>query len=632
MAIGDDFSVAHNGDIRRTGDAHGGGAPGYYTVLELHRWLQDLADDENPSTIDDLHDITDNTSSDRATDNIITLLNGYNLDDDAAEYFYDGSITQDGGDTVYSGVVVVGAVETGTEIQIVQDNALLTNYWGTGLNTDAANAILLRLMVKTRANGADIDGKRLRVQARELGDTYAEFSFTAGLGNATAALFTATDLNNQTAGGTIGGWTITNTEGYQLIDVTGDGSDEPYYSQWDPGVQSINDLYEYTKYIQRRGSAETIHTLNGQLFRGITHQFDYDNEVGTFQENEIVVWGTSFNYDNEAVTNFTVGEYLSFGTSGAVGKLIQLTDAGTTGSMVVAIESGSGTVVDNDPITGLTSGATADVNGVVTNPTVSGGQGLVLALDDNGTTGTFWIQLLTGSAPADNLPLLGVTSGATADNNGGSTQRTVSPAFVGASTGSNLIGAFGIGVTTADLTVGDQLTDLLGVLNEPPNNVTFTVNGLVSGEDRVLVTPESGGTIDATQFTLNTALTGAAETSIVMTAAIPTDTPSSGTLRIITNSGEHKYQTYTSYTGSTFTIPSTDYSGDNASATNNAYLSYIDKLAAATSESFTGVYSADRALFIRVRDGGVTPIKTFETTGTLGSAGGSTTAIRTSDA
>jgi len=37
-------------------------------------------------------------------------------------------------------------------------------------------------------------------------------------------------------------------------------------------------------------------------------------------------------------------------------------------------------------------------------------------------------------------------------------------------------------------------------------------------------------------------------------------------------------------------------------------------------------------LFIRVRDGAGTPIKTFETTGTLGSAGGSTTAIRTSDA
>ena len=41
---------------------------------------------------------------------------------------------------------------------------------------------------------------------------------------------------------------------------------------------------------------------------------------------------------------------------------------------------------------------------------------------------------------------------------------------------------------------------------------------------------------------------------------------------------------------------------------------------------------ANRSLFIRVRDGAASPIKTFETTGTLGSAGGSSTAIRTSDA
>ena len=74
------------------------------------------------------------------------------------------------------------------------------------------------------------------------------------------------------------------------------------------------------------------------------------------------------------------------------------------------------------------------------------------------------------------------------------------------------------------------------------------------------------------------------------------------------------------------------FSRDNASNTNNVFVSYIDKLAASTSESFTSVYQANRDLFIRVRDGGVTPIKTFETTGTLGSAGGSSTAIRTSDA
>ena len=52
MAIEADFSVAVNGDIRHeSGTAH-------YTVLELHRFLQDIADDESPATANDYVDIT----------------------------------------------------------------------------------------------------------------------------------------------------------------------------------------------------------------------------------------------------------------------------------------------------------------------------------------------------------------------------------------------------------------------------------------------------------------------------------------------------------------------------------------------------------------------------------------------
>ena len=60
-------------------------------------------------------------------------------------------------------------------------------------------------------------------------------------------------------------------------------------------------------------------------------------------------------------------------------------------------------------------------------------------------------------------------------------------------------------------------------------------------------------------------------------------------------------------------------------------IGYIDKLADAASLSFTGVYQSPRSLWIRVRDGGVTPIKTFEGPGTLGSGGGSAVASRITD-
>ena len=125
MAIGDDFSVATNGDIR-----HVSGTT-TYTGLELYRWLQDLADDEGSSGNDYVDIVTLNPAS-RSTDQIFTLLDysgsggpTFNIDDDAAEYLYDCSFTQKGGDEVYSGLQVLGAVnDSSTQIMIIQDNGL----------------------------------------------------------------------------------------------------------------------------------------------------------------------------------------------------------------------------------------------------------------------------------------------------------------------------------------------------------------------------------------------------------------------------------------------------------------------------------------------------------------------------
>lgn len=691
MAIADDFSVAANGDIRYTG------AGPTYTVLELHRFLQDLADDAVAGG-DDLLDITDQTPSDRSTDNIIALINGYNIDDTAAQYLYDGSITQAGGDTVYSGLVVVGSVPAGTNLQIVQNNALLTNYWGTGLNADAGANILLRIMVKTRADGANIDGQRLRVQARELGDTYAEFSLTAGLGNATAAIFTSSDLNNQTAAGTIATWaSITNTEGLNLLDVTGDAIDEEYYSQWDLGTQTINDLYERTKWIQRRATAETIHGMNGELFRGITHNWAYDAEAGAAPAtNDEYSWGLLVTYSGIANGPFVVGEVVDF-SGGGYGRVLSVD--GTNLTLVVAMEFG--TPGNGETITGVTSTATATVNGAPVGQATGGGEATILAVDDDGTTGNFYVQLLKGTVPADNAILYKSSDHtATVTVNGSVTTRTISPAFIGQSTGSAIIGAYGIGIQPADLTASDLLFDLTNTPRNPPNNVTFTVNGLVHNEDRVLVGPESGGALLVNQFTVaSSALTTANITSVVVSAAIPSDTPAAGTIRVFDNDGVARRLEYTSYSGSTFTIDPAaseahdsttgtvaDFDTVNANIGNNVFISYIDELAQGTlvnagsftigvtyvigtvgttdftaigasantsgviftatgagtgtgtaftqaaSASFTAVYLSNRSLFIRVRDGGVTPIRTFETTGTLGSAGGSSTAIRTSDA
>ena len=554
-----DWSITRsNGNIRYIGDDHGGSSPSYATVIELHRALQDFADDASAAGDDEL-DITDSTPSDRSTDNIITLLNSFNIDDTAAEHLYDGSIIQDGGNDIYDGLSVIGA---STNIQIIQNGAVLADDWwnedpdaaGFGLNSDSANGLSHRFLIKVRTGGSDIDGRRLVFTSRNFGKTYGEFKINGtGRGINVVALTESNDLNNTTVAGTVATYTdVTNTEGYRGIDASGDGADEFYYSDWEYGSRSVNQFYERTKWLTREGSSSTVYGLNGELFRGITHEIDVDSPSGTFSAVEAVSW--------------------------------------------------------------------------------SGGTGQMLAINSTTAATKMWIQLLTGVAPTDGQEITGGTSSATADVDTTVTERTISSPFVGVSTGSAIIGAYGVGIGADDLTASDLVFDLTNTSVTPPNNVTFTVSGLVSAEDRVLVGPEDGsGGLDLDQLSTSGTLSGAAVTTLTVSTTIPSDTPSSGTIRVLRDSGAYSRIEYSAYSGSDFTITSTDFSSDNVTSGNNAFVSYIDTLAGSASESFTSVYSSDRTLFIRVRDGGASPIKTFETTGTLGSAGGSSTAIRTSD-
>lgn len=553
-----DWSITRSTkNIRYIGDAHGGASPSYATTIELHRALQDFADDQASSGDDELS-IIDQTPSDRGgVDTNITLLNGYNIDQTASEHLYDGSITQAGGNEIYDGIQVFGNSNT---IQIIQNGVLLSNdFWNQAnmiaATSDAASSTTHRFMILVRASGVDIDGRRLIGTQREFGTVYTEFSIGGGTnrGNNVLALNANSDLNNATASGTVATWTdiVNDNEGYTGIDADGNTTDEFYYSNWELGSRSKNEFYERMKYLTREGTAESLYGLDGDVFRGITHEIDIDGPTGTFQEPEAVSW--------------------------------------------------------------------------------TGGTGQLLAIDST-TAGTkMWIQLITGTPPSDNDTITGGSSSATANVNVTVTSRTVSVPFIGASTGSAIIGAFGVGIGADDLTNNDLLIDLTNTPRTPPNNVTFTVGGLVSGEDTVLVTNNDAGDIDFDQLSLSTTLSGAAETSVVVTTAIPTDTPVSGTIRIQNDNGDYIRVAYTSYTGSTFTIASTDFSTVNATSGNNIFISYIDAVASGTTLSFTSVFDASRTLFIRARDGGVTPTKPFETTGTLGSTGGSVTIIRTSD-
>ena len=563
-----DWSIDRaTGNIRYIGDDHGGASPSYVSVIDFHRALQDFADDLVSSGDDEL-DITDENPSARSTDNIITLLGNYNIDDNAAEHIFDGSITQGSGDEIYAGFVNFG---NPTKIQIIQNGAVLADDWWNsngGLNADAGNGISHRFMLKVRTAGANIDGRKVIATSRTFGKTYSEFTVnSASVGNNVLALSESDDLNNETAELTVSGWTtITNTtEGYVGLDVDDDGSAEFYYSEWnvDKPTRSINDFYERAKWLTRDGSVSTLYGLSGELFRGVTHEISLTSPTGTFVQPESLSW--------------------------------------------------------------------------------TGGTGQLLAIDSV-TAGTkMWIQLLTGSAPS-NLDVITGNGGAEATVSGSPVSRSLSFPFVGASTGSALIGSYGLGVELADLTQNDKVFDLTNTQNSRPNIQTFSVSGLVSGEDTVQVAPWDGVTldnegnpaIDKGQFTLAAGLTTDNITSVQINTSIPTDTPASGYIRVVDDNGFARRLSYSSWTSDTFTIDSTDGQEDfatvNATLGNNVWIAYIDLVASGTTASFQAQYVSDRSLVVIVRDGGASPIKEFISSATFTNSGGSITAIRTTDA
>jgi len=708
--------------ITYTGGDHGTATASYATVIEWHRWLQDLADDATaiPASNDEL-DITDILPSSRATDNFITLLGNYTLTDVAAEHLYDGSVVSSDG-TIYDGIVNYGNI--GIMIQLHQNGAVLSddfwnfsvggsdtsstnnttvmtdtgqswtvnqwadyvirnttdgshglivsntattitvaeliggtdNDWDTsdaylisqGLNSDSTQGISHRFLVKVNNAGSEIDSRKLLGTNRTYLKTYGEFLISAtARGNNVLALADALDLNNTTAETTVSAWTdifmdrtdstttvngvnstgqavlnvadgtqftagdfimsgvATDATEYQIdsiatnaltlsqnlqvatagaetvfisnygftsIDVDNNSVNENYYTQWDRGAKTINQFTEYEKYTTRDGAVLTKFGMNPELFRGISTEITIDTPSGTWSPCEDISW--------------------TAGSGGATG----------TGQMLAI----------NSPTAGT----------------------------------SMWIQIFSGGAPGDNGVITGGISGATSAVNVTVTDRSplIKTPYVGVSTGSAIIGSYGLALQSADLASTDLVFDLTNASITPPNNVTFSVNNPEAGEDYILVAPWDGTSTDAqgdpevdyNQLLTNALLSADNITAFVMSTTIPSDTPSTGFIRVEDDDGFWRKISYDSWSSDTFTSSSSngeeDFASVNAGAGSRVFIAYIDRLTAADPEEFTFVYSSDRKFVIKARDGAGTPIKEYIATGTMGANGGSTSVIRVSDA
>jgi hypothetical protein len=540
--------------------------------------------------------------------------------------------------------------------------ALIQDKWANAWNPDSI-AGNVRIMVKTRENGVDIDGRRVRGALLEFGDSYFFGGTTLGDATTSLALFAATDGNNATAVGTVAGApysTIVLTDGYQTIDYNNGNGATDFGQSLDYGTASALQAYERTKYIQRRGTAETLFGLNGQLAIGINRNFIHDGETGPLTENQLLAWGTIVAYDTQVGT-FTTGESLTF-SGGALGRLLLIDDDTPAGTMIVEVIGGTA-IGDGETITGSDSGATAAVNDIGGVDVIESrsGTGWLIAYDDDGTVGNTYYQAQSGLDPLDNQPvyqLIGetVTSVTVNEPTFGVRTRTINNQFIGVFTGTNFQTNFGNGIQAADAVLGDLNRNLLDVQQGVPNNQQGVVGNLRAG-DRVTVYPWDGSTVDANgdavpntaQLAINGTLNTSGVTTIVVTS-IPDNTPQVAWLRITNDEGLVILIKYESHNGTTtFTIDTTDwpagydFSGtgvnDSVTTANDAMIGYLDVTetvgtdGAPGSESYTAVKGAGTTqVTVTVRRGSAGPIVPFKSNPVFGTTGFSVDAGRISDA
>jgi hypothetical protein len=263
MAIADDFTITGL-DIRHIAGT------AVYSGLAFHAWLQDIADDASVAVVgDNLSILSPNPSKLDGPRSAIkpmslNLLNGYNIDDTAAQFINFTSISQDGGNVLYTGLKSIGTpLVAGSPMYVVQNNAKLTTYWPTGH---------IQIMVKAKAAGAFIDNGDVRVFSRKYGQSYSDFAanLVAGGEQPAAILTTLTDWTplSQAAALALTGIAIS------VGDInfnTGDGSGSKLYK----GTialslgRTIAEAAQYCQAICNENSAVTINGEPGWRYRAL---------------------------------------------------------------------------------------------------------------------------------------------------------------------------------------------------------------------------------------------------------------------------------------------------------------------------------------------------------------------------
>lgn len=345
MAITSDFSISAGGDIR-----HVSGTT-VYSVLDLHAWLQDLADDASSAGDDAVSILSGNPSKldgprDAAVASRLNLIPTYNIDSTAAQFFNFGSIKQSSGDVLYSGLKTLGSIVAASPMYVVQNGSKLTKFWADGH---------IQILVLAKTGGALIDSGLVRVYSRKWGQTYSDFQtdLSAG-GEAPAAISTALDANITLSEGAAGALSskVTVTVGDTTQDL-GNGNGSKLYKGTITlsGGCTVAEAYQYLQYLTRESSTATINGQAGWLYRALNSGYTPNAAApfGTFAGGKFFVAQGWF------LTGVLPGESQAYqliahdGTTQAPPAVVNITIGNLiAGDRVLVARSSSGAILTNE--------------------------------------------------------------------------------------------------------------------------------------------------------------------------------------------------------------------------------------------------------------------------------------------
>lgn len=261
-----------------------------YTANQLYSWLMD--------TFDELGQMDDPVPMSAQTPTAYSWINGWAFNSDTDyNYISGGAINDTTNNDLWVNIYTLGTIEVGTQIYVEQDGSELTSWWGTGH---------IDVLIKVRDNGTLIDGGNVVILARELGNTYDYFPIDLSSGGRNAVpLSTANDLNNQTSEATIAGYNdISITFGTISRDLNNGNGVLNYDVEIDCAGRPLSQVYEFLKYVTRRGESGLLNGIEGQFYKYANAAYTPVKQApfGTF------AGGTFFGARGVWITNYAANQ------------------------------------------------------------------------------------------------------------------------------------------------------------------------------------------------------------------------------------------------------------------------------------------------------------------------------------